>query len=504
MSIKQGANYKWLVFFTVGLGTFMSVVDHGSVNIALPTIASHFETDLPTVQWVALGYALAISAFLLPAGRLADQFGRKGVYIAGFVIFGLGAVLAGSSPNLWLLIVFKIFSAAGAAMIMANGMAILTAVFQASERGKAVGSHMTIVGSGGIFGPVLGGLLVGALGWRYVFFINLPIAALGVAVALLVLSSKWLSQAQEENQQGGFDWPGAGLSAGALVMFLMAMTNGHRIGWSSPVIAIALVVSVALLGLFLWRQSQAPVPMLDLGLFKRRAFSLGALAGFTAFLASSSLFFLMPFYLQKIAGYSPGQAGLIMVSSAACMAVMGPISGRLSDRFGWRPFNIGGAALSAAGMFLLSRVSDDSTLSLVVPALILQGLGMGMFHSSNHSSILGAVEPARYGIASAFINLNRNTATTTGLAIATAIVVGTMASMGFEPNLDALTDGVGAGVAHAFSAGLRNAYTMAGSLMVAVMVISVLNGRRVGPSLIEPAVRPMTRDVEKAPQGTPD
>lgn len=455
----------------------MSVADHGSVNIALPTIASYFETDLPTVQWVALGYALAICALLLPAGRLSDQFGRKHAYIVGFVVFGIGAALAGAAPNLWFLIAFKIVSAAGSAMVMVNGMAILIATFEDSERGKAVGSHMTVVGMGGIVGPVIGGVLVQTLGWRSVFFVNLPVAALGVTMALLILRSTMLPGTQAKGRQGSFDWLGSGLSAGALVTFLMAITNGHRIGWDSPVIAIGLGAALILLCLFLLREARAPIPILDLDLFKSRTFSLGALAGFTTFVSSSSLFFLMPFYLQKVLGHSPSQAGVIMVSSAACMAIMGPISGRLSDRFGRVPFTVGGAALSAAGLFLLSRVSEDSTLSLVVPALILQGCGMGMFHSSNHSSILSAVEPVRYGIASAFINLNRTTATTTGLAVATAVVVVTMASGGFEPNLDVVTEGASGGVAEAFSLGLRNVYTMAAGLMVAVMVIAAFTGK---------------------------
>ena len=247
MSLKQSANYKWLVFITVGLGTFMAVADHGSVNIALPTIADKFDTDLPTVQWVTLGYALGISAFLLPAGRLADLFGRKDVYIWGFILFGLASVLAGFSPNLWTLIVFKAFSAVGSAMIMANGMAILISVFPDNERGKAIGTHMAFVGSGSIFGPALGGMLVGSLGWRAIFFVNVPLALLGVLAAMIILNARQLSQDQESGERGSFDWLGAGLSAGVLVAFLWGVTRGHPLGWGSPLIVGAFVIGAVLL-----------------------------------------------------------------------------------------------------------------------------------------------------------------------------------------------------------------------------------------------------------------
>ena len=504
MSVKQRADYKWLVFFAVGMGTFMAVVDHGSVNVALPTIASHFNTDIATVQWVSLGYALGISALLLPAGRLADQFGRKEVYAAGFVLFGLSSILAGSSPNLWFLIAFKISSAVGAAMIMANGLAILTAVFPANERGKVLGTHMAFVGSGSIFGPVLGGLLVSTLGWRYVFFINLPLALFGLALALLFLNRRQLSQ-QENGRRGSFDWMGACLSSGALIIFLMGMTNGHRVGWGSPVIVIALTAAVVLLGLFLWRETRAASPMLDLGLFKSQTFSFGALAGFTAFLASGSIFFLMPFYLQKVLGYSPGESGLIMVSSAACMALMGPVAGRMSDRFGWRPFNVGGAALTTAGVFLIATLSVDSSVGLIIAALILHGLGGGMFYATNYSAVLSAVSPSKYGIASAFLNLNRNTASTTGLAIATTIVVGTMASMGFEPSLDAVTGSAGAGAANAFVTGMRNVFLMAGGLMILVIAISAFGMKQEKmPTEAEAVAEPIIEEAREAPQGTPD
>ena len=219
MRLKQSANYKWIVFLTVGLGTFMSVVDHGSINLALPSISGQFGTDLANVQWVVLGYALAVSIFLLPAGYMADRFGRKETYVWGFMIFAVAAGLAGFGTNLSTVIGLRIISAVGSAMIMANGMAILTTVFPRTERGKVLGTHMTIVGAGSIFGPVLGGALVEIWGWRSVFFLNPIIGVFGLAAAVLVLDRKQLSPEKRISERGAYDWMGALFSALTLLTF---------------------------------------------------------------------------------------------------------------------------------------------------------------------------------------------------------------------------------------------------------------------------------------------
>ena len=187
-NLTQRPNNRWWVFGTIAIGTFMSVVDHGSVIVALPEIESHFGTDLPTVQWIIIGYALAISVLLLPMGRLGDMVGRKQVYIGGFVIFVLAAAMAGASPNLNLLIGAKVVQGVGSAMIQGNAMATIISVFSVEERGKALGSHLSVVGTGAIAGPALGGLLVSALGWRAVFFVNVPIGVVTIVVSAMILT----------------------------------------------------------------------------------------------------------------------------------------------------------------------------------------------------------------------------------------------------------------------------------------------------------------------------
>ena len=192
---------------------FVSVLDQTGVNIALPRIADHFDATIPAVQWVSLGYILTIGSLLLPMGRLSDMIGRKSVYVTGFAVFVLGAVLAGSSTTLLGLILFKIFQGVGGAMIQANGMAIVTSTFSPTERGKIIGLFITVVGMGAIAGPVLGGVVVSLLDWRYVFFTVAPLGVLSMVAALIVLEGRPATGAGQTDRRPGFDWLGAVLFA---------------------------------------------------------------------------------------------------------------------------------------------------------------------------------------------------------------------------------------------------------------------------------------------------
>ena len=470
-------SYKYWVFGAISIGFLGSVIDHGSTNVALPTIANHFRTDIPTIQWVVIGYTLTITALLLPMGRLADLIGRKKVYIIGSLVYVLGAALAGSSASLGMLIGARLFQGVGAAMTQGTGMAIIISTFPSRERGKAIGLIMTIVGSGAVAGPAIGGLLVDTFGWPFVFFINVPLGLLGIGATLTILQEQ--RTAQDAARSGDqFDWMGAALSTGALITLLLAMTNGHKSGWTSPPIVVAELGFFALSAAFIWWELHTPSPMLDLRLFARKTFSFGMSAAFLTFMGSSSIFFLMPFYLQGVLGFSAKSAGLILMPGAVFMAVMGPISGALSDRFGPRWFTVGGLASSSAGLFLLARLTEDSSLVTIIPALILTSAGMGTFYSPNSSSVLSAVELERYGIVSALLNLVRNGANIISLAMATAIITATMGSMGFEPSLDAVRGSGGFGAAHAFSVGLRYGFLTMMSLLLIAMAVSAYKEKK--------------------------
>lgn len=479
LAASRRVDHKWWVFGTIGVGTFISVFDQTGIGLALPRMASHFGATIPEVQWVTLGYMLTTGSLLLPMGRLSDLVGRKRVYIAGFALFIACALLAGISTGLLGVIVFKVLQGVGAAMVQANGMAIVTSTFPASERGKIIGLFMTVVGAGAIAGPVVGGLIVSLFDWRAVFFLGAPFGLLAIAAAAVVLPGRDKAPSESRGRRQEFDWVGASLSSAFLALFLLVMTNAYRVGWGSPWVVAAFATVVVLLAAFVWWELRVTDPMLDPELFKSSLFSLGVSASFLNFLAGMSVFFLMPFYLQGVVGLTPGQTGLVVVPTALSFGASGPIAGRLSDRFGWRRFAITGLVLSSISLLLLSLVDESTSIGFIVVALVLQGLGMGSFYSPNTSAVLSTVDRSKYGIATAFLNMVRNTANVVGVAVATTIVTATMASSGFEPSLDAVSaSGASEGVTHAFTRGLRLAYlSLAGFLGVAILLSFIMMGR---------------------------
>ena len=465
---------KYLVFGALAIGLFASVVDHGSVIVALPSIAEDLYIELPSVQWVVIGFALVISALLLPMGRMADIIGQKRVYILGSVILVVGAAAAGFSPNLATLLLARILQGVGAAMTQGTGMAIMTSVFPSHERGRAVGLLMTTVGVGAVVGPAIGGLVVDFIHWRAVFFLNIPLGLLGVAVTLAVLR-RW--ESDRASKGSSFDWTGAFLSTGVLVALLLGLTLAVSRGWTSVPILIAFVLSASMFIGFIWWELRAPVPMFDLRFFRDRVFSCGVAAAFLTFLGQSAVLFLMPFYIQNVLGFSPKIAGLVVMPGALCMAILGAVSGTLSDKFGWRWFTVGGMASSTVGLIILSRVTETSHLYEVIPGLILISGGMGTFYSPNSSSVLSAVGRESYGVVAGFLNLVRNSANVMSLAIATTIVTITMGSLGFEPSLEAVRNDAVEGVRGAFAVGMRYAFYVLITLVIASMTISFLQGR---------------------------
>ena len=486
--IRASRSYKWWVFAAIAIGTFVSVVDSGSVLVALPEIEEHFGSDLPTVQWVVVGNALAISALILPMGRLGDIAGRKWVYIGGLAIFVAGSLLAGLALNLPWLIAAKVFQGFGSAMIQGNGMATVISSFSGAERGKALGTHMSVVGSGAIAGPAIGGLLVASFGWQSVFFVNVPIGVLTIVITWLVLPPA--KESADARDTGRFDWLGAGLSAAALLVFLLVVGNGHRLGWSSPPVLLGAAATAALLAGFVWWELRTPSPMLELRLFKRKLVAIGAAAAWLSFMGMSSSRFMMPFYLQRVLEIGPRDVGLLLIPPAVCMVLLGPVSGRLSDRFGWRALTVSGLALSMAACIAIAvTLTESSPVAFIVLMLMAQSAGMALFNSPNQSSLLSAVERSQYGVVSALTQLIRNSANVTSIAVATTVVVVTMGTYGVEPSLDAVSPAV----ADAFVAGLRWAFILMAAMLLTGVALAVIRGER---QRAEPASPPRREPAE--------
>ncbi len=474
--------YRWWVFSAVALGTLTSVVNHGGMSVALPTIAQHFDADLSTVQWVVIAEGLTISALLLPMGRLSDIVGRKLIYISGLVIFIVAAVFAATSGSIIALIAAKALQGLGAAMTQGTGMAMVTSVFPSEERGKGIGSHASVVGTGGVLGPIAGGFLITALDWRWLFYINIFMGLVTMAAVLLIIRSEAFRQ---DTRNRSYDYAGAALSTAVLLSFLLTVSNGSRMGWSSPPIMLGALGFVAFLTAFVWWEIRSPSPMLDMTLFRSRVFSIGIGTNFMSFLGITSSRFLMPFYLQAALGYTPALVGFALLPNAASRIVMGPVSGRLSDRYGWKPFNIIGLLLSSGGLLVLASLNTSSSIIIVLAGLLIQSIGSGLFQSPNSASIFSAADSARHGVVAAFVNLSRNSGNVTGTAVAASIVTAVMVSAGYEVKIDAVLDaGPGSGLLESFMSGLKTALLAMAVLQVVGAAASVFKN---DPSADKPA-----------------
>ena len=496
--ITSSPSYKWWAFWTIAAGTFFSVIDHGSVLIALPEIESHFDASLETVQWVVIAYALVISVLLLPMGRLGDVVGRRRVYIAGTAIFVFASLGASLSTSLEMLVVMRVLKGIGAGMVQGCGMGMMIASFPDSERGKALGTHLSVVGMGAIAGPAMGGFLVAWLGWQSVFFINVPAGGLVLILAWFLLEKGPNSGRYRQGRNAGtFDWAGAGVSGAALLVLLLVVGNGNSLGWLSTPVIVGAVAVVILFAAFVWWELRVDSPMLELRLFVNRIFGLGIAAAWLSFFGTSAARFLMPFYLQRVLEFSPEEVGLMMIPPAICMVVIGPFSGRLADRFGWRVPTVCGIAISAVGCFILAfALGERSPVWIVIGTMMMQSSGNAIFNSPNSSSILSVVDRSRYGVVSALTQLVRNSANVVSVAVATMVVVTTMATYGVEPRLEA----VNPEVATAFVAGLRWAYLMLGIGLTTGVVLSfyrAVGGRQAvaqPASVTEPEPRAVGND----------
>ncbi|MGA7272167.1 MAG: DHA2 family efflux MFS transporter permease subunit, partial [Acidimicrobiia bacterium] len=352
---------KWLVLLAIGIGTFMSALDGSVVNTILPVVTEYFRTDVATVEWVVTTYLLVVSGLLLSVGRLGDLRGNKVAYIWGFVIFVIGSALCGSAPTPVFLIAARGLQAVGAAMLFANSPAILTKNFPASQRGQALGLQGAMTYLGLTTGPFLGGWLADTFGWHSVFYINIPIGLIAIWLSVSVIPRD-IPTGQTEK----FDLAGAFTFMVGLVALLFALNQGHNLGWTSPLILGLFIASLLTLGLFTWIEMRVPAPMLDLSLFKRRVFSMSTVSPVLNYICVYSVLFLTPFYLIQGRGLSASQAGLILTSQPIIMALTAPFSGRLSDKVGSRIPTTLGMLILAIGLFIVSRLTLESPVWLVV------------------------------------------------------------------------------------------------------------------------------------------
>jgi EmrB/QacA subfamily drug resistance transporter len=446
---------RWMVLIAVGVGSYMSALDNSIVNAVLPLVTGDFGVDIATIEWVVTTYLLVQTGVTLSFGRLGDMRGHRLVYSWGFAVFIVGSALCGLAPSSWFLVAARGFQAVGAAMIIANSPAILTQTFPAAQRGRVLGWQATAVYLGVATGPPLGGWLASLLHWRAVFYVNVPIGLLA-----LLLSLRYIPAGRPSPRRERFDLAGAAVYILGVVTVLLALNQGHAWGWTSPAVLGTLALGLGLLAGFARLELRVPSPMLDFGLFRRRAFSAPVVSAVLNYVGVSSTFFLLPFYLIQGRGLSPGQAGLVLTAQPLVMATTASFSGALSDKIGSRiPATLGMLVL-ASGLLLLSRVGDATPLVYVSAALAVVGLGIGLFTSPNNNAVMSAAPSGQRGVAAAILSTARTLGNTLGVGMAGA-VFSTVVALGAPDDPQTTIRAVTLGLAAASVVALLGAITSA-------------------------------------------
>ena len=392
---NEQRSHARLVLWQVSLGLVLVAINHRAIQVALPTLTHVFRTDLSFIQWVLLVYDLAIIGLVLTLGRLGDLFGRKWIYISGFLLFMAASLLCGASQTSGQLIAFRALQGIGGAMIMANGRALVTINVPVSERGKALGLTSMAFHVGYIAGPTLGGFIIDTLGWRWIFYVTIPI---GLAAAYF--GSKVLKERARSETKIKLDFAGAGLLLLANTSFIYALNQLPHVGWRHPTVLVFFVLSVASLAGFIRAEQRAQTPILSLSLFRDRLFTSANLSLFFITATQSAISVLIPFYLQNLIGFTPTQMGWIMIGSSAVIIAVAPLAGWLSDRLGSRLLCSAGAAIIILGQYLIGELTLQSSIFQMVLPQLLIGLGWALFNSPNQSAILSTVPRDKVGAAS--------------------------------------------------------------------------------------------------------
>jgi EmrB/QacA subfamily drug resistance transporter len=440
------------------VSSFLTPFMGSGINVAMPFIAKEFGLSAVAIGWVVTAYMLAAAMFLVPFGRLADLVGRKRVFALGICVNIAGTALGALAPSTFFLILGRAVQGVGGAMIFGTGVAILTSVYPPGERGRALGLNTAAVYTGLSLGPVLGGFLVHAWGWRSVFWATVPIAAAALALTLVRLKGEW-AEARGE----GFDFKGSLIFGLGLVSLMYGFSR------LPSVLGLALTAAgLAALTVFVRFELRAKAPLLDLRLFRtNRIFAFSNLAALFNYSATSAVAFLMSLYLQYIKGLPPQRAGLVLVAQPVIMALASPFAGKLSDRSEPRLIASFGMGLSAAGLLLFSFLRAGTGFGFIVASLVCLGLGFGLFSSPNTNAIMSSVEKRHLGVASA--------------ALGTMRLSGQMLSAGITMMIFALVMGrapIQPSVYPQFLRSVRIAFVFYALLCVAGIFASLARGNR--------------------------
>jgi EmrB/QacA subfamily drug resistance transporter len=429
-------NRRWWTLGALAFALFMIMLDNTVVNVALPSIQRDLGIGLSELEWTVNAYALTFAVLMLTGGKLADFFGRRRVFLIGLAIFTLSSLVCGLATSGGTLIGARTVQGVGAALMMPATLSIISATFPAHERGMAIGIWAGVSAMALAIGPLIGGLLTEHIDWSWIFFVNVPIGALGLVVGRLVIGE---SRDTSEGQR--LDVPGLLASAVGLFALTFALIEANGYGWTDPVILGLFAGAGAALALFVRLEARQRAPMLDLSLFRNTTFAGANVVALLVTLAMFGVFFFMSLYMQNVLGYSAVKTGAVFLPMTVLIILVAPAAGRFSDRIGSRWLMTGGMALLAVALLLFSRLGLDSGFWDIFPGLIVGGLGMASVMTPMTAAALGSVPVAKAGVGSGVLNTFRQVGGALGIAVMGAIVAAYVDLGGGRPDPAAFVDG---------------------------------------------------------------
>jgi DHA2 family multidrug resistance protein len=407
----EHTGYRWWALGALMIGTFMAVLDATIVNVALAKIMTTFGVDVEKVEWVATAYMLAFALLLPTSSWIADRLGHKRTYMLALLVFTAGSALCGLAWNEDALIASRVIQAIGAGCIMPVAMTIVAEIFPPEQRGQALGIWGIAGAASATTGPTIGGYLVDYIGWRSVFYVNVPVGIVGTALVLVVLREI------PARRVGRFDLTGFLTMSVGLSGLLLALAQGQSKGWDSAYVRTCEGLAVVGLAVFVSWELRQREPLVDLSLFRSAGFSIINLIAFIFGVGMFGSTFLLPIFLQNMLGYPALLAGLTLLPAGLVMGVVAPVAGRLSDRIGAKPLVLLGLAFMSFSMYLNSHINLQTSREVIYGWLVLRGIGMGLMFSPMTSLALGLVPRLKAGQASGLVNVIRQIGGSFGIAI---------------------------------------------------------------------------------------
>ena len=406
---------KWWTLIAVCTATFMLLLDITVVNVALPDIQRSLHASFSDLQWVVDAYALTLAAFLLTAGVIGDMFGRREVFAVGLGVFSASSLVCGLATSGLMLNLARAAQGVGGAIMFATSLALIAAAFSGRERGTAFGIYGAVVGGAVAVGPLVGGAITSGIGWRWIFFVNVPIGVLAVIVTLTRV------QESRDPNTRRIDWIGFVSFSASLFLLVFALVRGNDEGWTSSTTIGFIVASVVLMIIFFVNEQRTRDPMLDLSLFRRPAFVGVSVVAFTISASIFAMFLYLTLYIQDSLGFAPFPAGVRFLPLTVLAFVVAPFAGRLTVRIQSRYLLALGMLLITGGLLLIARTQPDSTWTVLLPGFVLSGIGIGMVNPVLASACISVVEPQRSGMASGANNTFRQVGIATGIAVLGAV-----------------------------------------------------------------------------------